>query len=78
MKAKKLLSVIMSAVLLLVPCVAFAQRAGQDPDALVKKFRNALSQDGFDVTPGLAGFANLPEQWCAGKVDNALYANNEP
>ncbi len=77
MKARIVLSVIMFAVLLLVACIAFAQQARQDPDALVR-FQNALKQDGFDVTPGLAGFANLPEQWCAGTVDNALYANNEP
>lgn len=76
MKAKTVLSIAMTTVLLLVPC-AFAQQAGQDPDALVK-FQNALRQDGFDVTPGAAGVLNLPEQWCAGTVDNALYANNEP
>ena len=47
---KILLSVIMTTVLLLVPS-AFAQRAGQNPDPLVR-FQNALDQDGFDVTPG--------------------------
>jgi hypothetical protein len=76
MKPKILLSVIISTVLLLVPC-AFAQRAGQDPDSLAR-FQKALERDGFDVAPGAAGFANLPEEWCAGTVDNALYANNEP
>jgi hypothetical protein len=76
MKAKIVLSVIISTVLLLAPC-AFAQQAGQDPNSLVR-FKNALNQEGFDVNPGLAGSVNLPEQWCAGTIDNALYANNEP
>ncbi len=76
MKAKILLSVIMFVVLLQVPCV-FAQRAGQNPDALVR-FQNELKQDGFEVSAGAAGSVNLPAQWCAGTIDNALYANNEP
>lgn len=77
MKAKIVLSVIISTLLLLTPC-AFAQGAGQDPDALVKKFQNAIERDGFDVTPGAATAVNLVEEWCAGTVSNALYANNEP
>lgn len=76
MNSKILLSLIMSTLLSLVPC-AFAQHAGQDANALAR-FQNALKQDGFDVIPGAAGVINMPEEWCAGKVDNALYANNEP
>lgn len=76
MKAKKLLRVT-SVLFLLVPC-AFAQRAGRDPDALITKFRDALQQQGLDVTSGLAGVLNLPEQYCLYQADNALYANNEP
>jgi hypothetical protein len=75
MKAKILFAVI-SAFLLLVPC-AFAQGAGQDPDALAR-FQDALESDGFDVNPGAALFFNIVEEWCDGQVDNALYANNEP
>ena len=47
MKAKILLSVIMSTVLLLVPC-AFSQQAGQDPHGEAA-FQNALKDDGFMV-----------------------------
>ncbi len=63
-------------VLLTVP-YAYAQRAGQDSNSLVR-FQKALERDGFDVAPGVTGVANMPAQWCAGNVDNALYANNEP
>jgi hypothetical protein len=59
---------------------ALAQRTGQDPldpNALAR-FKNALDRDGFDVTPGAAVFENIVEEWCAGTIDNALYANNEP
>ena len=41
MKAKNLLPVIMSMLLLLAPC-AFAQRAGHDADSLVNKFKNGF------------------------------------
>jgi hypothetical protein len=75
MKAKILLCTIMT-VLSLAPCV-FAQRAGQDFNSLAR-FQNGLRQEGFDVTLGLAGALNLPEEYCAGTADTALYANNEP
>lgn len=75
MKAKILLAVIMSTVSLLAPC-AFSKQAGEDPR--LAGFHNALSRDGFDVTLGLASFADLTEQWCSGKIKNADYANNEP
>ncbi len=32
----------------------FAQRSGQNPNALAR-FQNALEQDGFDVSTGAAG-----------------------
>ena len=53
MKRRILLSVIVSTVLLLVSD-EFAQRAGQNPLDLIAlaKFKDALIQDGFDVTPG--------------------------
>lgn len=54
MKAKILLSVIISTVLLLVPC-AFSQQAGQDPHSL-DAFQNALKHDGFTVGAGVKGF----------------------
>ncbi len=78
MKGKILLSVIISAVLLMAPC-AFAQRAGQDPDSLVK-FRTALEHDGFDVTPGAVAAWNPTAEWCAYTpgVESALYFNIEP
>ena len=78
MKTTILLSVIMLASLLPVPC-ALAQRAGQDANALVR-FQKALERDGFYVTPGVAAAWNLPADWCAYTpgIDNALYANNEP
>jgi hypothetical protein len=66
--------------LLLAPC-AFSQRAGQDPDALVR-FQNALKQDGFGVTAGAAVILNPVAGWCAGTpllgFDHAIYANNQP
>jgi hypothetical protein len=79
MKAKILLSVIMSTVLLLVPC-AFSKQAGPDDLRALVRFQNALKQDGFDVTPGAAVAWNLAADWCANKpgVESALYLNNEP
>jgi len=76
MKAKILLSVIMSTALLLVPC-AFAQRAEHHPTSLAR-FQNELERDGFDVTPGAAVAWNLVAQYCANEVDSAMYLNNEP
>ena len=78
MKAKILLSVMMSTVLLLAP-IAFAQRAGQDHDALAR-FQNALKRDGFDVTPGAAEIFNPAADYCAEKpgVTSALYNNRAP
>lgn len=76
MKTQRLLPVIIAAAMLLSPG-AYAQRADRDLKAL-GKFQDALRADGFDVAPGLAGALNLPEEWCAGMADNALYANNEP
>jgi hypothetical protein len=78
MKAKMLLTVIMSALLLPVPS-AFAQRAGRDSDSLTT-FTNALDRDGFYVTPGEVGVWNLVAEWCdyTPGVDSAWYFNNEP
>ncbi len=60
--------------LALVPC-AFAQQAGQDTNAL-RKFQNALRQDGFDVTPGVADVWNPLGDFCAGKILDAQLANS--
>lgn len=78
MKTKRLLTLIVSALLLLAP-QAFAQRAGQDPFALAR-FQDALRHDGFDVTPGAVVDWNLAAEWCANTpgVDTALYFNIEP
>lgn len=69
----------MSTLLLQTPC-ALAQRVGQDADSLVNKFKNALRQDGFDVTPGAAVAWNPAAAWCSNTpgVDSALYFNIEP
>ncbi len=58
MKAKMLLSVIVSALLMTVPS-AFAQRAVQAPDAPAV-FQKALDRYGFDVTPGVVAAASSP------------------
>ncbi len=50
MKAKILLSVIVSAVLLMAPC-AFAQQAGQDDNAPAR-FQNTPDREGCDIIPG--------------------------
>ncbi|HSB13236.1 MAG TPA: hypothetical protein VLE22_02185, partial [Bryobacteraceae bacterium] len=76
MKTKILVSVIVSTVLLLVPC-AFAQGAKPDRDALVK-FQNALKQDGFDVTPGAAEVWDPLGSWCADDLPNARLVNSGP
>jgi len=77
MRTKIILAVIMFAVLSMAPC-AFA-RAGQAPDTQVEKFRNALEQDGFDVTEGAVVPWNPAAEWCANTpgVESALYFNIE-
>ena len=81
MKTRILLTVILSAVLLLVPS-ASAQQGGPNPldSNALAKFTNGLKQDGFDVRTGKADVWNLVEQWCAGTpgVDSALFLNIEP
>jgi hypothetical protein len=76
MKTKLLVSVIMSAVLLLVPC-AFAQGATKDcgRDALCV-FQTRLNQEGFDVTPGVAAVWNPLGDFCAEKTSDAILANS--
>jgi hypothetical protein len=62
---------------------AFSQRAGQDPNALIR-FQNALNQDGFDVNQGVAFRINLVQAWCTSTIppwvpfDHALYSNSQP
>ncbi|MDD2582817.1 MAG: hypothetical protein PHR66_12575 [Desulfuromonadaceae bacterium] len=73
MKAKILLSVIMAAVLSLVPC-AFAQQAGQDPRAL-DRFKNALEQEGFNVKSGQSKSLDMWQQYCSGVTSSAKYNN---
>ena len=77
MKTKILLFVFMLA-LFLAP-YAFAQRAGLGAGDL-GRFQNALTQDGFDVTPGAAGILNLAAEWCAGTagVEHAMFTNHTP
>ncbi len=77
MKAKILLSVIMSTMLLLVPC-AFSKQEG--PDHRLARFQNALDHDGFDVTPGTVEVWNMAADWCDAKpgVEHAWYTNNAP
>jgi hypothetical protein len=78
MKARILLTVVMSTVLLLVPG-AFARGARQDLGDL-DRFRQALERDGFDVTPGSVTVLNWAKDWCENKpeVEHAWYTNNEP
>jgi hypothetical protein len=76
MKAKALLSVIMSMVLPLVPC-AFAQGAKPDRDALTA-FQKRLDQEGFVVTPGVAEVWNPLEEFCAGHLSDARLVNTGP
>jgi hypothetical protein len=73
---KILVFAVISTVLLLVPC-AFAKHAGPDSQALTR-FRDAMTREGFDVSLGATHALNAPVEWCAGKIDSALYANNEP
>ena len=78
MKAKMLISVIMSTVLLLLPC-AFAQGAGKDcgRDPLCV-FQTKLNQEGFVVTPGAVAVLNPLADWCEDKTSDAMCVNSEP
>lgn len=78
MKGKILVSVIMSTVLLLVPC-AFAQGAGKDcrRDPLCV-FQTKLNQEGFVVTPGAVAVLNPLADWCEYKTSDAMCVNSEP
>ena len=78
MKARTVLTVIISAVLLQAPCV-FPQQSIQDSKQLAK-FKNALKQDKFVVNTGGVGVWNLAADWCAEKpgVTSAIYFNNQP
>ena len=76
MNGKILVSVIMSTVLLLVPCV-FAQGARQDRDALTA-FQTRLNQKGFYVTSGAAEVWNPLEEWCRYERDDAKCVNSGP
>jgi hypothetical protein len=78
MNVKMLLSIIMSAVILLVSG-AFVLTGGRGPGDL-DKFETALMQDGFIVTPGTTTEINLAKSWCDNipGIDSGLYTNNEP
>lgn len=67
MKGKITVSVMMSAVLLLVLC-AFAQGARQDSDARLTSFQTRLNQEGFDVTLGRAETLDLLGDFYAGTI----------
>jgi hypothetical protein len=73
MKAKILLSIIMSTLLSLVPC-AFAQQAGQDHRGQAR-FRDALAQDGFNVQQGSSMSLDMWQQYCDGVTSSAKYNN---
>lgn len=73
MKAKIMLSAIISILLHLIPC-AFAQQAGQDPGDLAR-FQNALTQDGFDVRQGRSMSLDMWQQYCNGVTTSAKYNN---
>lgn len=72
MKAKVLLTVIMSTLLSLVPA-AFAQQA-QDPRGLAM-FQKLLAQDGFDVQQGRSMSLDMWQQYCSGVTSSAKYNN---
>jgi len=76
MKAKMLLTVIVSTVLLPVTS-AFAQREEPHPGP-VTVFTNGLSRDGFYVTPGMATVADWAELYCLGLLPDAGYVNKAP
>jgi hypothetical protein len=73
MKAKIMLSAIISILLLLIPC-AFAQQAGQGLGDQTK-FQNALTQDGFDVQRGQSMSLDMWQQYCDGVTATAKYNN---
>ncbi|MRR53426.1 MAG: hypothetical protein EG822_02800 [Deltaproteobacteria bacterium] len=73
MKAKIVLSVIISILLFPIPCV-FAQQAKQDLGDQAA-FRNALAQDGFTVQQGHSMSLDMWEQYCSGVTSNASYNN---
>jgi hypothetical protein len=73
MKAKIMLSAIISILLLLIPC-AFAQQAGQDLGDQAK-FRNALAQDGFNVQQGQSMSLDMWQEYCSGETSSASYNN---
>jgi len=73
MKAKIMLSAIISILLLLIPC-AFAQQAGQGLGDQTK-FQNALAQDGFNVRQGQSMSLDMWQQYCDGVTSSAKYNN---
>ena len=73
MKAKIMLSAIISILLLLIPC-AFAQQAGQGLGDQTK-FQNALAQDGFNVQQGSSMSLDMWQQYCDGVTSSAKYNN---
>ena len=75
MKAKILLLIIMSTLLLLV-LGASTQGARGDIDARLATFQTRLDQEGFDVTTGLARVFNPLGDWCADKIQDAQCVNS--
>ena len=75
MKAKILLTIIMSTLLLLV-LGASTQGARGDIDARLATFQTRLDQEGFDVTTGLAKVFNPLGDWCADKIRDAQCVNS--
>lgn len=73
MKAKMLITVMLSILLSLVPC-AFAQQPGQDNRALAS-FRTTLDQDGFLVQQGRSMSLDMWQQYCNGVTTSAKYNN---
>jgi hypothetical protein len=76
MKAKMLLTVIMSTLLLPVSS-ALSQRAGQDTNP-VARFQTALEHDGFSVQPGVVSVTDWAGLYCLGQRTNAGYVNKAP
>jgi hypothetical protein len=83
METKKFICILILVVLLVAPAstgwAAFAQRTNQDLGDL-ERFKIALAQDGFVVTPGEVTNYNIAKAWCDNipGVDSGLYTNNEP
>src|SRR5512136_2428714 len=75
MKAKMLVSVIASTMVLLV-LSASVQGASQDTDARLAAFQKRLDQQGFDVTTGRARAFSPLEDWCNDLVDDAQCVNS--